>query len=61
MSALLIVFQLAFTYAPPMQQLFQTAALDAVSWLVILSLGGLKFVAVEAEKAMLRRMGIVNM
>jgi magnesium-transporting ATPase (P-type) len=61
MSALLIVFQLAFTYAPPMQQLFQTAALDAASWLVILGLGGLKFVAVEAEKAVLRRMGVVNM
>ena len=61
MSVLLIAFQLAFTYAPPMQQLFQSAAMDISSWLVILALGGLKFLAVEAEKAVLRRMGITSM
>jgi Cation transport ATPase len=55
MSVLLICFQLLFTYAPPMQQLFQTTALDAVSWLVILALGLAKFLAVEAEKALMRR------
>ncbi|HYP66651.1 MAG TPA: cation transporting ATPase C-terminal domain-containing protein [Thiobacillaceae bacterium] len=46
---------LLFTYAPPMQQLFQTAALDAASWLVILALGLGKFLAVETGKSMLRR------
>ncbi len=55
MSVLLIGFQLLFTYAPPMQQLFQTAALNAASWLVILALGLGKFLAVEAEKTVLRR------
>ncbi len=61
MCALLIVFQLAFTYAPPLQQLFQTAALDAASWAVILTLGGLKFLAVEAEKAVWRRLRVTSM
>jgi magnesium-transporting ATPase (P-type) len=58
MCLLLVVLQLAFTYAPPLQQVFQTAALDAASWLVILTLGGLKFLAVEAEKAVLRWRGV---
>ncbi|MDD2882481.1 MAG: cation-transporting P-type ATPase [Rhodoferax sp.] len=58
MSVLLIGLQLLFTYAPPMQQVFQTAPLDATSWAVILGLGGLKFLAVEAEKMVLRRMNI---
>ncbi len=55
MGVLLIGFQLAFTYATPMQQVFQTAALDGVSWLVILALGLALFLAVEAKKALLRR------
>ncbi len=58
MSLLLIGLQLMFTYAPPLQQVFQTAPLDATSWAVILGLGGLKFLAVEAEKMLLRRMNI---
>ena len=61
MSALLIVFQLLFTYAPPMQQVFQTASLDATSWLIILALGLAKFLAVEAEKAVLRRLNVRSM
>ena len=61
MCALLIVFQLLLTYAPPMQAVFQTAALDALSWAVILGLGLLKFLAVELEKAVLRRLNIRNM
>ena len=55
---LLIVLQLLFTYTPPFQHLFQTVALDAVSWAVILGLGGLKFVVVETEKMVLRRLHI---
>ena len=58
MSALLIVLQLAFTYAPPLQQLFQTAALDGRSWLVILALSALLLLAVEAGKGLLRRKGV---
>jgi magnesium-transporting ATPase (P-type) len=60
MCVLLIGLQLLLTYAPPMQRVFQTEALDATSWAVILGLGGLKFLAVEAEKAVLRRMNIRN-
>lgn len=61
MCALLISFQLLLTYAPPMQAVFQTAALDAQSWTVIVGLGLLKFLAVELEKTVLRRLGIKNM
>lgn len=55
-SVLLVGFQLLFTYAPPMQQVFQTAPLDQASWLLIFGLGLAKFLAVEAEKAVLRRL-----
>ena len=51
----LLLFQLAFTYAGPMQHLFGTAALDAMTWLFILLLGSSVFFLVEAEKAILRR------
>jgi magnesium-transporting ATPase (P-type) len=61
MCALLIVFQLLLTYAPPIQAVFQTAALGALSWAVILGLGLLKFLAVELEKAVLRRLNIRSM
>jgi len=61
MCVLLIGFQLLFTYAPPMQRLFQTAALDAASWLMILVLGLAKFLAVEAEKALWRRLHVQSM
>ncbi|MDO9095151.1 MAG: HAD-IC family P-type ATPase [Rubrivivax sp.] len=61
MSALLIVLQLAFTYAPPLQRLFQTQALDGQSWLVIAGLSALLFLAVEAGKAVLRRRGAAGM
>ena len=61
MSLVLVAFQLVFTYAPPMQQVFQTVALDAATWGVILALGAAKFLAVEAEKAVLRRLNIRSM
>ncbi len=61
MSVLLVGLQLAFTYAPPLQALFQTTALDATAWAVIGGLGVLKFMAVEAEKAVLRRLGVTRM
>jgi hypothetical protein len=47
--------QVMFTYAPPMQAVFGTAALDAWSWGLIIALASGKFVLVEIEKAMLRR------
>lgn len=58
---LLIGLQLAFTYAPPFQQVFATVALDATSWVAILALGILMFLAVEAEKAIMRRRGVVRL
>jgi magnesium-transporting ATPase (P-type) len=57
----LVAMQLAFTYAPPMQQLFRTTALGAASWSLILVLGLAKFLAVEAEKWVLRRLGVQRM
>ena len=54
-SAITLVLQLLLTYAPPMQQLFGTAALDAPTWGFIAALAVAMFVAVEAEKAWLRR------
>jgi len=57
----LVAMQLAFTYAPPMQQLFRTTALGAASWSLILALGLAKFLAVEAEKWVLRRLGVQRM
>lgn len=57
----LIGLQLLFTYAPPMQQLFHTAALDTLSWSIILGLSLAKFFAVEAEKWLLRHLGIRHM
>ncbi len=61
MTLLLIVFQILFTYAPPMQALFQTVPLDMTSWWIILGLGLVKFIAVEAEKTVLRHFGVQNM
>lgn len=54
MGGVLIGFQAAFTYAPPLQQVFRTAALDPVSWAMILAMGLALFVMVEGEKAVLR-------
>jgi len=52
-----VVLQALFTYAPLFQQLFGTAAIDAVAWWRILLFGVALFVAVETEKAVLRRWG----
>ncbi len=52
---LVIVFQLLFTYAPPMQRLFRTEPLDAASWAGIVAIASSVFVLVEIEKAVLRR------
>jgi magnesium-transporting ATPase (P-type) len=58
MAALLLVLQVAFTHAPPMQALFKTVPLDAAAWSVVVALSLLKFTFVEAEKALLRRLGV---
>jgi magnesium-transporting ATPase (P-type) len=52
---LMIVAQLAYTYWPPMAYLFDTRPLNGEHWLVIgLCAVGI-FLAVEAEKALMRR------
>jgi magnesium-transporting ATPase (P-type) len=52
---LLILFQLAFTYLPPMQTLFGTAAIGAGVWLRILLVAASVLFIVELEKALVRR------
>lgn len=59
--AITLVLQLLLTYAPAFQALFGTAALDASSWALIACLAGVKFLAVEAEKAVLRWRGVHRM
>jgi magnesium-transporting ATPase (P-type) len=52
-----VVLQLAFTYAPPLQALFATAPLDPVAdGLPILAAGLLLLLLLEAEKAVRRRL-----
>jgi magnesium-transporting ATPase (P-type) len=50
-----LFFQLLFTYLPLMQVFFSTAPVDLDSWLRILGVGILVFLAVEVEKAIVRR------
>jgi hypothetical protein len=57
--AILLGLQALFTYWPPMQGLFRTAALDAATWGNILIFGVMVFFAVELEKAAFRRRGRV--
>jgi magnesium-transporting ATPase (P-type) len=52
---LVVVFQLLFTYAPPLQFLFQSVALDAVTWAEIVVISSTVFFLVEMEKYILRR------
>jgi hypothetical protein len=58
---ILIVLQMLITYAPPMQALFGTAALDGTSWLLITALAAAVFLVVETEKWVLRRQGVRSM
>jgi magnesium-transporting ATPase (P-type) len=52
---LLIVLQLAFTYLPPMQALFGTAAVSFEVWWRVILLGVAVLLAVELEKWVIRR------
>jgi magnesium-transporting ATPase (P-type) len=47
---LVLLFQLFFTYAPPLQILFGTAAIDAVSWGRIILVASTVYFLVELEK-----------
>jgi magnesium-transporting ATPase (P-type) len=52
---LLILLQLVFTYLPPVQTLFGTAAIDAGVWLRIVLVAASVLFIVELEKALVRR------
>jgi magnesium-transporting ATPase (P-type) len=52
---LVIAGQLAFTYLPPMQAIFGSAALDLDQWLKVITVAASVFVLVELEKTLLRR------
>jgi len=54
-AGILLILQALFTYAPPMQTLFQTTPLAATEWIRIFAFGLFVFLAVEIEKAILRR------
>ncbi len=55
MAGALVLAQLAFTYAGPMQALFGTQAIDAAAWMAVLAFGVVLFVLVEVEKVLMRR------
>jgi hypothetical protein len=57
----MVALQLLFTYAPFMQALFQTRALDGLSWTVIVALACALFVQVDCEKALWRWWGVRHM
>ncbi|KAB7744285.1 HAD-IC family P-type ATPase [Nostocoides sp. F2B08] len=53
----LVVLQLVFVYAPPMEVFFDAAPLAARHWAVAVGVGAGVFVLVELEKAFTRRRG----
>ena len=55
--SVLLVLQLVFVYAPPMEVFFDAAPLEPRHWAVALGAGVAVFLLVEAEKALTRRFG----
>ncbi len=51
-----VVLQLLFTYAPPLQVLFETAAIPLLVWPRLLLGGVVFFLVVETEKLIIRKM-----
>lgn len=52
--ALLLIFQMLFTYSSPMQALFATEAIALKDWLLITAISSSVFVLVELEKKVFR-------
>jgi len=50
----LVFFQLLFTYLPPAQHLFGTAAIDSIQWVKIIAVASTVLFLVEIEKAYVR-------
>jgi magnesium-transporting ATPase (P-type) len=57
-AALLLILQMLFTYAAPLQQVFRSEPLDLQSWAAIMLLACVVFLCVEVEKSLLRRAGV---
>lgn len=53
--------QLAFTYLPPMQALFETEAISLRDGLLVIAAGVVLMLVLELEKAVLRRLGLFGM
>ncbi|MFE9773709.1 cation-translocating P-type ATPase [Streptomyces sp. NPDC005931] len=49
-----VAFMAAISYLPPLQQVFNTAPLDAADWAILAGLGTLPLIADEARKGWLR-------
>jgi magnesium-transporting ATPase (P-type) len=60
-ALLLVLLQLAFTYLPPMQRLFGTTSIGPEVWARMAALALAVFLLVEAEKALLRRLGVAHL
>jgi hypothetical protein len=58
--AAVLALQLAFTYAPFMQRLFLSEGLPVASGAQVLGAGVLVLLVLEAEKALLRRTGLLQ-
>ena len=56
----LLVLQLMFTYLPPFQVLFGTAAMPFWTWLVLIFAGAIFFLVVELEKMLMRKNGFAD-
>ncbi|MGM0428100.1 MAG: cation-transporting P-type ATPase [Thermodesulfobacteriota bacterium] len=54
---LVMVFQILFTYTPPMQHLFGTAGISMICWIRIVLVAACVLVLVETEKFFMRRKG----
>jgi magnesium-transporting ATPase (P-type) len=55
--AVLVVAQLVFTYAPFMQALFGTRPLSLMDGVLIIAIGAILMLLLEAEKLLMRRLG----
>ena len=51
-----VVLQLLFTYAPPLQVLFETEAIPLWVWPWLVIAGLVLFIVVEGEKLFIRRL-----
>jgi len=55
-----IVAQLAFTYAPFMHVLFDSAPISILDGAIIIGIGFIVLAVLEIEKALMRRLGIMR-